>query len=134
MVDAEEKREAGVVEVHLSLESLERRVEERLDEKVNYLLERLDSAVQVSGLTFLLEAFSLSLFSWYLSLRGAWRRGSTQKVNFLLERLNTAVQVEQFISLVILMMVNFQGMEQNQGSQETGMKNFREEMAEVLDR
>ena len=47
MVDAEEKREAGVVEVHLSLESLERRVEERLDEKVNYLLERLDSAVQV---------------------------------------------------------------------------------------
>ena len=88
MVDAEEKREAGVVEVHLSLESLERRVEERLDEKVNYLLERLD----------------------------------------------TAVQVEQFISLVILMMVNFQGMEQNQGSQETGMKNFREEMAEVLDR
>ena len=25
-------------------------------------------------------------------------------------------------------------MEQNQGSQETGMKNFREEMAEVLDR
>ena len=88
MVDAEEKREAGVVEVHLSLESLERRVEERLDEKVNYLLERLDSAVQV----------------------------------------------EQFISLVILMMVNFQGMEQNQGSQETGMKNFREEMAEVLDR
>ena len=88
MVDAEEKREAGVVEVHLSLESLERRVEERLNEKVNYLLERLD----------------------------------------------TAVQVEQFISLVILMMVNFQGMEQNQGSQETGMKNFREEMAEVLDR
>ena len=56
MVDAEEKREAGVVEVHLSLESLERRVEERLNEKVNYLLERLDSAVQVSGLTFLLEA------------------------------------------------------------------------------
>ena len=47
MVDAEEKREAGVVEVHLSLESLERRVEERLDEKVNYLLERLDAAVQV---------------------------------------------------------------------------------------
>ena len=47
MVDAEEKREAGVVEVHLSLESLERRVEERLDEKVNYLLERLDTAVQV---------------------------------------------------------------------------------------
>ena len=88
MVDAEEKLEACVVEVHLSLESLERRVEERLNEKVNYLLERLD----------------------------------------------TAVQVEQFISLVILMMVNFQGMEQNQGSQETGMKNFREEMAEVLDR
>ena len=47
MVDAEEKREAGVVEVHLSLESLERRVEERLNEKVNYLLERLDAAVQV---------------------------------------------------------------------------------------
>ena len=47
MVDAEEKREAGVVEVHLSLESLERRVEERLNEKVNYLLERLDTAVQV---------------------------------------------------------------------------------------
>ena len=47
MVDAEEKREAGVVEVHLSLESLERRVEERLNEKVNFLLERLDTAVQV---------------------------------------------------------------------------------------
>lgn len=89
MVDAEEKREAGVVEVHLSLESLERRVEERLNEKVNFLLQRLD----------------------------------------------TAVQVQQFILLVILMvMVNWQGMEQNQGSQETGMKNFREEMAEVLDR
>ena len=53
MVDAEEKREAGVVEVHLSLESLERRVEERLDEKVNYLLERLDSAVQVEQLVLL---------------------------------------------------------------------------------
>ena len=78
-----------MVEVHLSLESLERRVEERLNEKVNFLLQRLD----------------------------------------------TAVQVQQFILLVILMvMVNWQGMEQNQGSQETGMKNFREEMAEVLDR
>ena len=87
MVDAEEKREAGVVEVHLSLESLERRVEERLNEKVNFLLERLDSAVQV----------------------------------------------EHFLLLGILI-VNWQGMEQNQGSQETGMKNFREEMAEVLDR
>ena len=53
MVDAEEKREAGVVEVHLSLESLERRVEERLNEKVNYLLERLDSAVQVEQLVLL---------------------------------------------------------------------------------
>ena len=53
MVDAEEKREAGVVEVHLSLESLERRVEERLEEKVNYLLERLDSAVQVEQLVLL---------------------------------------------------------------------------------
>ena len=48
MVDAEAKREAGVVEVDLSLESLERRVEERLNEKVNFLLERLDTAVQVS--------------------------------------------------------------------------------------
>ena len=47
MVDGEEKREAGVVEVQLSLENLERRVEERLNQKVNYLLERLDSAVQV---------------------------------------------------------------------------------------
>ena len=53
MVDAEEKREAGVVEVHLSLESLERRVEERLNEKVNYLLERLDTAVQVKQLVSL---------------------------------------------------------------------------------
>ena len=89
MVDAEGKREAGVVEVHLSLESLESRVEERLNEKVNFLLQRLD----------------------------------------------TAVQVQQFILLVILMvMVNWQGMEQNQGSQEMGMKNFREEMSEVLDR
>ena len=47
MVDGEEKREAGVVEVDLSLENLERRVEERLNQKVNYLLEKLDSAVQV---------------------------------------------------------------------------------------
>ena len=47
MVDGEEKREAGVVEVALSLENLERRVEERLNQKVNYLLEKLDSAVQV---------------------------------------------------------------------------------------
>ena len=47
LVDAEAKREAGVVEVDLSLESLERRVEERLNEKVNFLLERLDTAVQV---------------------------------------------------------------------------------------
>ena len=47
MVDGEEKREAGVVEVQLSLENLERRVEERLNQKVNYLLEKLDSAVQV---------------------------------------------------------------------------------------
>ena len=36
-----------MVEVDLSLESLERRVEERLNEKVNFLLERLDTAVQV---------------------------------------------------------------------------------------
>ena len=48
MVDGEEKRETGVVEVQLSLENLERRVEERLNQKVNYLLERLDSAVQVN--------------------------------------------------------------------------------------
>ena len=48
MVDGEEKREAGVVEVALSLENLERRVEERLNQKVNYLLEKLDSAVQVN--------------------------------------------------------------------------------------
>ena len=48
MVDGEEKREAGVVEVDLSLENLERRVEERLNQKVNYLLEKLDSAVQVN--------------------------------------------------------------------------------------
>ena len=48
MVDGEEKREAGVVEVQLSLENLERRVEERLNQKVNYLLEKLDSAVQVN--------------------------------------------------------------------------------------
>ena len=47
MVDGEEKREAGVVEVDISLENLERRVEERLNQKVNYLLEKLDSAVQV---------------------------------------------------------------------------------------
>ena len=47
MVDGEEKREAGVVEADLSLENLERRVEERLNQKVNYLLEKLDSAVQV---------------------------------------------------------------------------------------
>ena len=47
MIESEEKREAGVVEVHLSLESLERRVEERLNQKVNFLLERLDNAVQV---------------------------------------------------------------------------------------
>ena len=48
MVDGEEKREAGVVEVDLFLENLERRVEERLNQKVNYLLEKLDSAVQVN--------------------------------------------------------------------------------------
>ena len=48
MVDGEEKRETGVVEVQLSLENLERRVEERLNQKVNYLLEKLDSAVQVN--------------------------------------------------------------------------------------
>ena len=47
MVDGEEKREAGGVEGALSLENLERRVEERLNQKVNYLLEKLDSAVQV---------------------------------------------------------------------------------------
>ena len=47
MVDGEEKREAGVVEVDISLENLERRVEERLNQKGNYLLEKLDSAVQV---------------------------------------------------------------------------------------
>ena len=47
LIESEEKREAGVVEVHLSLESLERRVEERLNQKVNFLLERLDNAVQV---------------------------------------------------------------------------------------
>ena len=37
-----------MVEVALSLENLERRVEERLNQKVNYLLEKLDSAVQVN--------------------------------------------------------------------------------------
>ena len=41
-----------MVEVDLSLESLERRVEERLNEKVNFLLERLDSAVQVEQFVF----------------------------------------------------------------------------------
>ena len=65
MVDAEAKREARVVEVDLSLESLERRVEERLNEKVNFLLERLDTAVQVKNRiyhvhgTWVSSAFSL---------------------------------------------------------------------------
>ena len=86
LIESEEKREAGVVEVHLSLESLERRVEERLNQKVNFLPERLDNAVQVHN--------------------------QSRTNNFVV----------------------LQGMEQNQGSQEMGMKNFREEMAEVLDR
>ena len=65
LVDGEEKREAGVVEVDLSLENLERRVEERLNQKVNYLLEKLDSAVQVHLL------IKNDNFSWSISGYGA---------------------------------------------------------------
>ena len=36
LVDEEAKREAKGVEVHISLESLKRRVEERLNQKVNF--------------------------------------------------------------------------------------------------
>ena len=73
MVESEEKREAGVVEVHLSLESLERRVEERLNQKVNFLLERLDNAVQVHKQIWRLGLFRVTICRAWNRTRGAKR-------------------------------------------------------------
>ena len=73
MVDGEEKREAGVVEVQLSLENLERRVEERLNQKVNFLLERLDNAVQVHKQIGRLELYRITICRAWNRTRGARR-------------------------------------------------------------
>ena len=73
MIESEEKREAGVVEVHLSLESLERRVEERLNQKVNFLLERLDNAVQVHKQIGTVELFRVTICRAWNRTRGAKR-------------------------------------------------------------
>ena len=73
MIESEEKREAGVVEVHLSLESLERRVEERLNQKVNFLLERLDNAVQVHKQIGRLELFRETICRAWNRTRGTKR-------------------------------------------------------------
>ena len=73
LIESEEKREAGVVEVHLSLESLERRVEERLNQKVNFLLERLDNAVQVHKQIGRLELFRVTICRAWNRTRGTKR-------------------------------------------------------------
>ena len=73
MIESEEKREAGVVEVHLSLESLERRVEERLNQKVNFLLERLDNAVQVHKQIGRQELFRVTICRAWNRTRGTKR-------------------------------------------------------------